>query len=98
MVRPQSPAAALSGEYVEEGVVPDGSRPASFDSPPAMGYKHRERLGDDFFEERRRPECGSADSPEEAAWMHGMHAVMGFLRSRPFGPSSSKFDRDSIDA
>ena len=49
MVRPQSPAAAFSGEHVEEGVVPDGSRPASFDIPPAMGYKHHERLGDDFF-------------------------------------------------
>ncbi len=24
-------------------------RPASFDIPPAMGYKHHERLSDDFF-------------------------------------------------
>ena len=24
-------------------------RPASVDIPPAMGYKHHERLGDDFF-------------------------------------------------
>ena len=72
--------------------------PASFDIPPAMGYKPRERLNDDFFRgEEGSPECGSADSPEEAVWMHGMHAVRGFLRSRPFEPSSSKFDRDTIE-
>ena len=37
------------------------SRPASVDIPPAMGYKHRERLGDDFFpgeEEPRMRQCG----------------------------------------
>ena len=98
MVQRQSPSAAFPGEHVEERVGSDGPLPAPVDIPPAMGYKHRERLNDDFFRgEEGSPECGSADSPEEVAWMHGMHAVMGFLRSRPFGPSSSKFDRDSIE-
>ena len=46
--------------------------------------------------ERRVPECGAADAPEEAVWMHGMHAVVGFLRSRPFGPNSPGFDRYPI--
>lgn len=63
-----------------------------------VGYK---RLGGgistpDLRTERRRPECGAADAPEEAVWMHGMHAVVGFLRSRPFGPNSPGFDRYPI--
>lgn len=49
MVQRQSPAAAFSGGHVEERVGSDGPLPASVDIPPAMGYKHRERLGDDFF-------------------------------------------------
>ena len=99
MVQRQSPSAAFPGEHVEERVGSDGPLPAPVDIPPAMGYKHRERLNDDFFRgEEGSPECGSADSPEEAVWMHGMHAVRGFLRSRPFEPSSSKFDRDPIEA
>ena len=28
--------------------------------------------------------------------MHGMHAVMGFLRSRPLGPNSPECDRNPI--
>ena len=46
-MKPLSKPAQLTA-FVEEGVAP-GPRPASVDIPPAMGYKHRERLGDDFF-------------------------------------------------
>ena len=61
-----------------------------------VGYK---RLGGgistpDLRTERRRPECGAADAPEEPLGMHGMHTVVELLcrRNRLLGSRSSRTD------
>lgn len=61
-----------------------------------VGYK---RLGGgistpDLRTERRRPECGVADAPEEPLGMHGMHTVVELLcrRNRSLGSRSSRTD------
>ena len=50
----------------------------AIDIPLPVGYKHREWPYDPFGR-GGKTECGVADSPEEAFWVHGMHAVVGFL-------------------
>ena len=61
-----------------------------------VGYK---RLGGgistpDLRTERRRPECGAADAPEEPLGMHGMYTVVELLcrRNRSLGSRSSRTD------